>query len=387
MKFVALYLVSKFVEGVRIKGRISWHLRRWKLADLISFADAIEDSARYSKRHLLLGNGFSIACCPDIFHYGTLFAMADFSDSPDLTVVFEALDTQDFEIAVRNLEAAAKLTPIYVPSDSRAPKRMIADAAALKEILLATIAGNHPNVPSEIPDEKFWACRRFLNFFLGQSNDGQVYTVNYDLLLYWTLMHEDMADGARVELSANDGFGNDEDDPDADYVVWQGETGAHSAKVHFLHGALHLFDAGNELQKFTWIRTNERLIDQARTAIGENKFPLFVAEGASSKKKSKIRHNAYLYQGFKQLTANVQQGRQCFFIHGHSLAVNDDHILLRLGKGRFKKLYVSIFGDPASSANQQIISKAENLANLRHARYPLELAFYDAESANVWGDT
>lgn len=355
------------------------------MVDVISFDEAIQDSARHSKRHLLLGNGFSIACRPDIFHYGSLFSEADFSQNPDLAHVFEALGTQDFEVAIRNLEAGAKLAPIYASSAPDAAGRMLEDATALKEILLSTIAGNHPNIPMDIPDEQFWACRRFLSNFIGPGADGQIFTLNYDLLLYWTLMHEDMPFDDPIDLSKNDGFGNDEDDPDADYVVWQGETGAHSAKVHFLHGALHLFDAGNELQKFTWIRKQERLIDQARAAINANKFPLFVAEGSSSQKKAKIRHNAYLYQGFKQLTRNAQEGRHCFFVHGHSLAENDDHILLRLGKGRFKHLYVSLFGDPDSDGNKQIIARAEQLVALRTGRFPLGLTFYDAASASVWG--
>lgn len=355
------------------------------MVDLLSFDEAIEDSTNYSKRHLLLGNGFSIACRPDIFHYGSLFSRADFSQNPNLSRVFDELGTQDFEIAIRSLEGAAKLTPIYAPEDADASIRMTADAAALKEILLTTIAGNHPDVPGDIPDEQFWSCRRFLSFFLGPNNDGQVYTLNYDLLLYWTLMHEGAPFDDPIRLATNDGFGNDENDPNADYVVWQGETGAHNAKVHFLHGALHLFDAGNELQKFTWIRTNDRLIDQARAAISDNKFPLFVAEGSSAQKKSKIRHNAYLYQGFKQLTANAKQVRNCFFVHGHSLAMNDDHILSRLGRGRFGKLYISLFGDPRSDGNRQIIAKAKHLAGLRDERYPLQLGFYDAQTANVWG--
>lgn len=356
------------------------------MIDVISFEQALRDSSQFPKRHLLLGNGFSIACRPDIFHYGSLFGRAAFGSRKELTQVFNQLRTQDFEVAIRTLNGAAQISPIYLPSNSTAPKRMKEDAATLKEILLSTIAGNHPDVPSEIPSEKFWACRHFLSHFLSDRNSGQVFTLNYDLLLYWTLMHEDAPAGDPIELHRNDGFGSDEDDPDADYVVWQGETGAHSARVHFLHGALHLFDAGNELQKFTWNRTDRRLIDQARAAIQENKFPLFVAEGESNQKKAKIRHNAYLYQGFKQLTANAGTGTHCFFIYGHSLSDNDDHIFMRLGKGRFKKLYVSLFGNPDSETNRRIISKAQFLAGLRQHRYPLELTFYDAQSANVWGD-
>ena len=355
------------------------------MSEVLSFHQALDDSAKYSKRHLLLGNGFSIACCPDIFHYGSLFSRANFGDRDELRRVFEHLDTEDFETAIRSLESAATLIPIYSPSDHDIPDQMVNDAATLKEILLQTIARNHPDIPSEIPEGKFQSCREFLHNFLGSKDSGQVYTLNYDLLLYWTLMHDNnmLEDG--LILDATDGFGNDEDDPNADYVVWQGETGAHSAKVHFLHGALHLFDAGNELQKFTWIRTDNRLIDQARSAISSNKFPLFVSEGTSQQKKVKIRHDAYLYQGFKQLTANATVIKHCVFIYGHSLADNDNHILYRLARGRFKKIYISLFGDPKSEDNQRIIRKSQTLAGLRSWNYPMEVAFFDAQSAEVWG--
>lgn len=352
---------------------------------VISFAAAIEDSAQFSKRHLLLGNGFSIACRADIFHYGSLFAQADFSAAPEVIAVFDALETQDFEAAIRALESAASILPSYLPGDAATAAKMLAHVEALKEILVQTIAGNHPHIPSDIPDAKFWACRQFLAHFLAGDKAGCVFTLNYDLLLYWTLMHEDMPFGESVTLATNDGFGNDEDAPDADYVVWQGETNAHSACVMFLHGALHLFDSGKELLKYTWVRKGMPLLDQAREALAHDSYPLFVAEGTSAQKKAKIRHNAYLYQGFKQFTANALQGKHCMFIFGHSLAENDDHILNRIGRGRCKKIYVGVFGDPNSATNGQIIARAKGLANLRHEKWPLEVAFYDAASASVWG--
>lgn len=350
----------------------------------MTFDEAIRDSAGFTRRHLLLGNGFSIACRGDVFHYDSLFDQADFSGCPEAAQVFEVLNTHDFEYAIRALENAAKVSPIYAGYGAAAPGKMLEHAAALKEILLQTIAGQHPDRPNDIPDEKYHACRLFLSHFLGA--EGQVFTLNYDLLLYWTLMHADVPEGVEsVELENSDGFGNQEDDPDADYVVWQGETGAHKARVHFLHGAMHLFDSGSELKKYTWVRTGVPLVDQAREALEAGFFPLFVAEGNSTKKKSKIRHNAYLYQGLKQLTANAMQGRHCFFIFGHSLAANDDHILNRLGRARFPKLYVGLFGDPESDANRDIIRRAEGLTRLRGHRNPLEVAYYDSATARVWG--
>ena len=356
------------------------------MPDIITFADAIADSEQCNKRHLVLGNGFSIGCRADIFHYASLFGEADFSAVPEVGAVFGALSTQDFEVAIRALESSSALVPIYAPDNLASGQTMRKHAEALKEILVSTIANNHPATPNTIEDTEFWSCRQFLNYFLGPNRGGYVFTLNYDLLLYWALMHDDSPfDDAPLELNKKDGFGNDEDDPDADYVVWQGETAAHSAHVHFLHGGLHLFDSGSELQKYTWVRKGVPLVEQARAAINANKFPLFVAEGTSTQKKNKIRHNAYLYQSFKVLTANAQTVEHCFFIFGHSLAENDDHILRRLGRGRFKKLYVGIFGDPNSDTNREIIRRAEALAAERHDRWPLEIAFFDSASANVWG--
>jgi hypothetical protein len=356
---------------------------------LQTFAQAIADSRNCSKRHLILGNGFSIACRADIFHYASLFAQADFSGIPAVQQVFAALHTQDFEEAIHALEKGAVLLPIYAPQHANAAHAMADHAAALKELLVTTIANNHPDIPARIPDEKFLACRQFLHYFLSAENDGQVFTLNYDLLLYWALMHDEPPEGGEaIELQTNDGFGNDENDPDADYVVWQGETSANLQRVHYLHGALHLFDSGAELKKYTWIRKGDPLIVQARDSIAVNAYPLFVSEGQSAQKKEKIRHNAYLYHSYKCLVSNAYQSRTrpCFFVFGHSLAASDDHIFSRLGHGRFPKLYVGIYGDENSPDNRQIMHHARALMALRHERHPLEVQFFDSASANVWGD-
>ncbi|WP_352541548.1 MULTISPECIES: DUF4917 family protein [unclassified Mesorhizobium] len=98
-----------------------------------------------------------------------------------------------------------------------------------------------------------------------------------------------------------------------------------------------------------------------------------------------MRHNAYLYQGFKQFTANVKTASHCFFIFGHSLATNDDHILNRIARGKFRKLCVGIYGEPASAHNQRIMNHANELAVQRNEKSPLDVVFYDAATVHVWG--
>ena len=47
--------------------------------DLLSFDEVLTKGAGFSKRHLLLGNGFSRALRNDIFSYDALFDRAEFS--------------------------------------------------------------------------------------------------------------------------------------------------------------------------------------------------------------------------------------------------------------------------------------------------------------------
>lgn len=355
------------------------------MADLLTFDEAIEHSAQFKKRHLLLGNGFSIACRPKIFTYGSLFEQADFSSAPRLPAVFDAVGSTDFEHVIKMLEDASRVVPVYSKEATEAAAQMAADAEALKDILIQTVANNHPNIPNEINDEQFWACRRFLAHFLGDENkDGKVYTLNYDLLLYWTLMHEDMGFDAPISLAANDGFGRDED-TEPEYVNWMGESGAHGQRVHYLHGALHLFDAGAELQKYTWVNTGKPLLEQAREAMGARKFPLFVAEGKSNQKLAKIKHSAYLHHSYKSFSSQMGQRNDALFIFGHSLAENDQHILKKIARGKVGQIYVGLYGDPNSDGNKAIRSAANALGAHRDERVPLSVAFFDAGSAQVWG--
>lgn len=337
--------------------------------NLLTFAEALAQSAAF-KRHLLLGNGFSIACRPGIFVYKKLFEQADFGQlSPTAKRAFDALATQDFEQVIKALRVTRTLAGVYGGTNDATLAQFLADADGLRELLVQTIAASHPAWPGEISDQEFLACRAFLAHF------ANIYTLNYDLLLYWTVMHVPTGEYP----TSDDGFRTPEDDPEAGYVVWE-PGNSKGQNLWFLHGALHLFDTGLEVQKYTWCNTGERLIDQIRRALGQDYFPIFVSEGTSREKMVRIRHNDYLgkaYRSFSEIGGAL-------FIYGHSLAANDEHFLKRIEKGKVTQLYVGIYGDPQADANKAIIRRAQQMADNR-PRLNLKVFFYDAASAKVWG--
>jgi hypothetical protein len=178
----------------------------------------------------------------------------------------------------------------------------------------------------------------------------------------------------------DDGF-RTPDDGEAEYVTWEVEK-TDEQDVFYLHGALHIYDAGSELKKFTWINTGIRLIEQVRSALGQDLYPLIVAEGSSPRKMARIQHSNYLgrgYRSFSKITGSL-------YVYGFAMSQNDEHWLRLIDHNqKLRKLFVGIYGDPASAANRELIARCALLGSTRSIRNPLETIFFDASSAHVWG--
>ena len=338
---------------------------------MLSFPQALERSAEVKgKRHLLLGNGFSIACRPDSFSYGQLLAEADLNPlSVSGHELFEHEETVDFERVIRSLRTAARMADFYGTSDPSLAARCGADADHLKDILAATLAKKHPENVGEISEAEYRSARDFL------ANFDHFFTLNYDLLLYWALMQE-----LEPAIDHNDGFASDPDDEDAPWVVWS-DYRQDGQTVYFLHGGLHLYAQGATLRKLTFSRTGIALIDQIRDQLDEGAFPLIVTEGSSQEKHAAILHHAYLAKCLRSLASCSGS----LFIHGHSLDENDRHVLRGIIEGKYKALFVSLHGDPQNESNTAIQARAQALADERPSRKPLAVEFYDADSAATWG--
>ena len=135
------------------------------------------------------------------------------------------------------------------------------DATEVKTILANAIAQNHPNRPFDVTDNQYAACRSFL------WNFQHIYTLNYEVLLYWALMKDDV-DGLKIRC--DDGFRNSEENEDALYVSWQD---SHSSTftfftVHFTYSMLV-----TRLRNSLGRRAEIAIVDQIRAALNEDNIP------------------------------------------------------------------------------------------------------------------
>ena len=80
----------------------------------------------------------------------------------------------------------------------------------------------------------------------------------------------------------------------------------------------------------------------------------------------------------------TKTSKSCLFAYGVSFSSNDQHILSKIPKGKVAHLFVSIYGDPKLNTNKAIIAAVERMKRKR-AYGEIEVTYYDAQSAKVWG--
>ncbi len=306
---------------------------------------------------VLLGNGFSRSWKDEIFSYANLLKVADFGRRDGtLRELFQRFATYDFEAVMKKLIAAAEVIGVYGGGEQLLAQ-VKDDKQALKDALIAAIIKFHPNRPSEISDDQYISVRRFLSRF------EAIFTVNYDLLMYWARNKNNLAP---ENYTTDDGF--------RDNSTWNGhET---NQQIHFLHGGLHIYDTGDVIKKHQCTDDGVTIIEHVRSNFNQDSFPLFVSEPTYSQKKIKINHNPYLNYCFKK----IRDLNGTLFIHGHSIDENDRHIFDQIKASQVSRVYVSIYGDENSETNTRTRNNALAFLQCQNTK----VMFYDAASAPVW---
>lgn len=337
---------------------------------LLTFNEALSKTDG-EDRSLLMGNGFSIAFDPKIFSYNSLKEQSK-NLSPKIHEVFKALNTVDFEEVIEAFRLASVVCNVHEMKND-----FLNVSDEIRNVLIETIAISHPDFPDKITQSQFSSCISFLSNF-----NKKIYTLNYDMLLYWVLMRDMFREGREKKKikKLQDGFAyNDED-----FLNWDGSN----FDIHYLHGALHLFEH-SELEKLNYSRTQDSLKNQFVRLISENKkFPLFVAEGNSTQKLTKIRSSGYLTRCYNSLQKiGSPSKRSSFFTYGVSFSENDDHITQCLGRNKCSNFFIGLYGNPESEHNIKTIKNSKKIDDIRkqqkHKR-KMNIEFFDAATANVW---
>ncbi|CDL86271.1 DUF4917 family protein [Xenorhabdus cabanillasii] len=331
------------------------------------------------KISLLMGNGFSMAYNENIFSYNSLYDFITARNDELLDKLFSAIKTKNFELIMQQIDTTLSILRSF-EADKELQNKVGLANQRIKDGLISSIGELHPENVFDIPENKSEACAHFLTDFL--SNGGDIFTTNYDLLLYWVLMRQhsnfsNISDGFGRQLENPEEVRQGEDQQWSD-LIWG--PNMETQRIHYLHGALHIFDDGVEIVKEQYDQDNY-LIDKVRNRLYRGSYPIFVTAGNGDEKLEHIRHNRYLSHCFDKLSSI--NGSLVTF--GFNFGPYDDHIIKAINKAaKYKSndpkklwsIYIGTYSD----------SDIEHIESIRNNFIP-KVKIFDAKTANVWGDT
>jgi hypothetical protein len=307
-------------------------------------------------KSLLLGNGFSINIW-EKFNYDSLLELAKRESCdrklPDEVVnLFTDLGSSNFEDVLRILYHA-----MLVDSQLGNPQKKSIDSLyrSTKEALASAVKFAH------IPYSEGANFREINKAFAGYQN---VFTTNYDLIPYWSLM----ADPSKFY----DYFWGDDSSFDIeDSEPWDEKK----TRLYHLHGAIHLVEKADGITKKLTVDKGKPL--SALFDLGHpEQTPLFISESNYKEKLLRIRRNDYLRFCYEKLES-VNDG---LVVLGHSLNENyDQHIIKAINSQPCGKVAIGVWSGLSDKAIALFIKRIEQ------ALPSIKLFFFDSKTHPLGG--
>ncbi len=294
-----------------------------------------------TQRSILLGNGFSCSY-NQRFNYNSIFdEMKSRASKKSIIEILGDSKTHNIESIMKNLTDSGQKD----------------DAEDIRDLFIKTLVDIHPENILKVKKEKIDNCIYNMNEFTN------VFTCNYDLLLYWVLVSE-------KNYNLSDGFIG------KDVYYWRE---SYPNKVHFIHGALHLVNnEDNEFLKHSYSAKKGPLLYQVKQNLNDNSFPLIVSEGTSYEKMRQIDNNRYLKHSYDALS----KIEGTLFIYGFSMAENDNHIKDQIIKSNIESLVVGIYGDKDLDSNIKLMAEINDIKSRN--KHIKNVVYFDASPVNMW---
>jgi hypothetical protein len=329
---------------------------------------------------LIVGNGGSIALSP-AFRYTDLYQNACKNKlvSEAAQQVFEQFSkaNRDFERVLYSLWQADFVNQkLELAEDERKKVRK-----AYLEVRLALIK----SVKEIHPDRTICTDERLSNIGRFMADFRTVFSLNYDLIVYWALLQAN----SNMAAQLRDGFSKISKRKyssriekrlfDADFIQ---SSNNRTTKVFYPHGNLVLYQtSGGEESKLAANR--DGLLNTITKYWRDNDGqPLFVCEGSAEAKVSTISQSKYLSSVFQQA---LPASRQSLTIYGWSIGEQDSHILKQLALSNCQIAAVSVFGDGKSE--KQLAKEKDGMRDMLRTYAGInQVEFFDAQSAGCWAN-
>lgn len=318
--------------------------------------------------NVILGNGASIAV-HQLFHYQSLLNVAENNNliTQNVSGIFRHLQTQDFELVLKMLWHTFHINQALGVADNTTAFTYYEIRRALIEVIRSS------HVSYQDVENKLEPIGHFLHRF------RTVINLNYDLIVYWSLMAMQRILGRCLKDCFRDGQFLYNDWRDYRNTI---DNCHHSTLVFYPHGSLFLATEVTGDERKIASTSPNNLLDTVLQEWASNRvIPLFVSEGASWQKVEAINRSRYLRTIFSSVLPSIEGGSM--LIYGWSMSSNDEHLIRALITPRTPAVAFSV------RTTNRTISDIENICRQLEARVRTyspntELYFFDAASPGCW---
>lgn len=314
----------------------------------------------YQRGTILLGNGASMAVSPS-FGYGSLLEHAQRSGllADDVYRLFRFFGTSDFELILRLVWQASNVNKSLEIPDHRTYQAYV----NVRECLIQAVRNVHPEydqVSSRLP-----SMYQFLKRF------DTVISLNYDLLVYWTLTYGFGIPDGHLFKDCFLGNGAFDDAWQRFREPYREQT---NTLVFYPHGNLALCRNAVE-QELKIHNAGAGLLEAILQAWrSERVVPLFVSEGTMQQKVSSIQNSYYLATVYREVLTSQ---RFALTLFGWGLGEHDRHLLKRMRGTEIQRVAVSVFRGDQVYCNYAYQVIQDDLG-------PVHVDFFDSESPGCW---
>jgi hypothetical protein len=306
----------------------------------------------FRRSEILIGNGASCAVW-DKFRYSSLYQQAlsnsnhPLSDS-DIQLFTDWDANGNFEKVLANLLITKKTNTILGEPNNSIIQQIIRERYNnVRNALVEAVQKVHVEW-SDVSPNIFNSIQEAL------SKYSCVYSTNYDLLIYWSIMSN--------KTPFRDYFWNGQQRFDITDIEIRGNP----TRVLYLHGALHLYRQEGRTRKLG-NSSDGNILNQFESLwdIENDVTPVFIAEGSSREKLESIYKSDYLSFAYSEF----QKHKDSLVVFGHSLGESDQHLINAMKTANINKIAISM-----RQLDEVLIAKL-------HRDFPYsELFFFNAQS-------
>ncbi|EPS0664204.1 DUF4917 family protein [Vibrio parahaemolyticus] len=332
----------------------------------INILDFDNELAKAPQKSLLLGNGFGqsydFAFGYECFSWNNLLALCHIEEDSPISELLKSCNL-DFELAHQKLNNAISVMKTYGASEESLS--MLEDEICyLKEQLVVAVSNSHPTSFNFLEDrtliKKIRNCRDFLQSF------DEIYSLNYDLLLYWLRCFE-------YPYIGRDSFTSIE--PDEDHIFSIDDK----ANVYFPHGALFIYRRGCSASKIRSFK-EAPILSVVSENIRNGRLPMCVSEGTGEQKKAVINNNEYLSFCYNRLATLSGElfTFGCSFLDG-----KDDHIIEAILRSNVTRVVVGDYNANEDSA-LRLHHQFSSVRSKKRLSRLVKVEIADTSKAKLW---